>query len=378
MGSHSAVYGKYYQDIVIQSNSFKDIKAQAIHCENYQNCAIVGNTIQKCGGGIEFNAICFAPDGNYYNPAAGSLPSYDSVKTYNAKTVIKNNKIEVKKGSSLANASAIYVFGGKANSQRTKERTKKFYKKTFRLTGVTIQGNHISSAKSAGIYLAYTGSYNVKGNKITGVSTKSAPRGVGIYLDNCSGGKVQSNKISGNNSHGIYLLSSSGSAKNPISLYKNTVDASKKTGAMGLYLKKSKYVDIARNTVSAKSYAVYLYDSAVVTIGEKNAGNTLTSAAKYGIFATHKSKYGISARYNFITARESAVHAMKGSKVEAFGNAVKATSKSKSASSKSAKSKSSKSTKSKSTTSKSAKAETSSAKTKSGSSKQKSSSSKSK
>ena len=322
VGSHSALFGYYYDDIVIEGNTFQNIKSQAVHCENYRNCSISDNTIENCGGGIDFNGICYAPDGNYYGPV-GTLPKYDKIKSYDAKTVISGNNISVKKGSSLTNASGIYVHGGNANSSRTKSEASAYYKKTFRITGVDIEYNNITSARSAGVYLAYTGNYNVTGNQIKGIVSGSAARGMGVYLDNCSGGTLQENHIYKTKSHGIYLNSCTGSTKNPVTLYANRLNVTQNTGCIGAYLKKSKYVDVTKNEIKAKSYAVYLTGSSTVSVGEQNASNTLTSSAKYGVYATGKSKSGIFVRHNLITCKQEATHAASGSKINASNNAVK-------------------------------------------------------
>ena len=317
VGSHSAAFGKQYDNIVIQSNTFKNVKYQAIYCQNYRNCAITGNVISNCGGGIEFNALCFAPDGNYYVPISG-LPKYGTVKTYNAKTIISGNKIAVKKGSSLSNASGIYVYGGYFTGKNSN--VSSYYHKKFFLTGVTISKNTISCARSSGIFLAYAGSYNVTGNKVSGIVAGQDARGCGIYLDHCTAGKLTSNSISGINSHGILLTESAGTSTARILLEKNTVKATDKAGSIGIYVKKSKNINIQRCSVSAKSYAVYLSGDTAVTIGKKGTKNTLSSSANYGIYATGKSKSGISALYNVVYAKKAAVYAASGSKISASRN----------------------------------------------------------
>jgi Ca2+-dependent lipid-binding protein len=121
----------------------------------------------------------------------------------------------------------------------------------------------------------------------------------------------------------VYVLSTDGKANKEITIYKNKIDAVKKTGCIGIYVKKSKYLDITKNTVKAKSYAVYISGSSMVEVGHRNAGNKLTTTARYGVYATGKSKRGITVQYNTITAKKEAVHPSKGSKVSASGNANK-------------------------------------------------------
>ena len=205
----------------------------------------------------------------------------------------------------------------------TSSRVPKAYrKKTFRITGVSVDGNVITRGKSAGIYLACVDGYSVTNNQITKVISGSAARGMGIYLDSCGGGTLLGNTISGTKSHGIYLISSKGSVSAPITVHGNSVNATAKTGCIGVYLKSSRYVDLTSNTVNAKSYAVYLSKASNVNIGERKAANNLTSSSKYGIYATGKSKKGIYAQHNKITAKKKAVYAAKGSKIKSSNNAT--------------------------------------------------------
>jgi parallel beta-helix repeat protein len=314
VGSHSASYGKYYDNMVIENNTFDNIKWQAIFTENYRNCAITGNTITNSGGGIECNTLTFAPDGNYYRPNSG-LPKYADVKTCKANLLISNNKIKLKATTSLSNGSGIYVHGGVYNGSAFKQ---EYGGKTFRITDVTITGNTITSAHDAGIAVTYGGNYTISKNKISGVVRGSTWKGNGIYLYECTGGKVNSNTISGNASHGIYILSCTGTDSKRVALLSNKVTASK---GIGIYSRDSSYVGVAKNTVSAKSYALFFNNCANCYAGKKESyQNTLKSSAKYGVYVTGKSKTNLLVSWNNIAAGSKGVYAASGSKVTAKNN----------------------------------------------------------
>jgi parallel beta-helix repeat protein len=315
VGSHSASYGKYYDNMVIENNTFDNIKWQAIFTENYRNCAITRNTITNSGGGIECNTLTFAPDGNYYQPNSG-LPKYADVKTCKANLVISNNKIKLKATTSLSNGSGIYVHGGVYNGSTFK---KEYGGKAFRITDVTITGNTITSAHDAGIAVTYGGNYTISKNKISGVVRGSTWKGNGIYLYECTGGKVNSNTISGNASHGIYILSCTGTNSKRVALLSNKVTAAK---GIGIYSRDSSYVGVAKSTVSAKSYALFFNNCANCYAGKKESyKNTLKSAAKYGVYVTGKSKTNLLVSWNNIAAGSKGVYAASGSKVTAKNNA---------------------------------------------------------
>lgn len=314
VGSHSAIFGTRYTGIVIESNTFQSVTNQAIFCENYQDCAIKNNTITNCGGGIEFNAICYAPDGNYYQPRAG-MPEDEELTSYRANTVISGNRIAVKSKSALTNASGIYVHGGVYSGAKYSS----LKGKRFTLSGVTVTKNTVTSCRDAGITLAYVNSCKVTKNTISGAVSGSTAKGYGIYLDHCAYGDISSNTIEKNKSHGICLSSCAGSAKKRITVNGNRITAAS-TGGIGLYLTSSRYISAGKNTVSSSSYTVYLKSCSYCAIGAKSASNTLSTSAKYGIYGAKGSKTGIQVYYNKITAKTAAVKAASGCKINSKSN----------------------------------------------------------
>lgn len=107
---------------------------------------------------------------------------------------------------------------------------------------------------------------------------------------------------------------------NPITVHDNTISAAEKTGCIGVYLKQSQCVDITKNRINAKSYAVFLSKSSFIAIGERTCGNDLTSDASSGVYVTGKSRQGITVQFNRVTAGNNAATAAKGSNLTASLN----------------------------------------------------------
>lgn len=316
IGSHSAIYGKVYTGIVVDSNTFTNLSGAACHMLEYQNTAITNNTMTKVGGGVELLAMCKSPDGHFYKPASGSAPAYSKVKTFKSNTVISGNTIKVNTSVSRTLVCGILV-GGEVHkdSSKTEYCTSKYGGKTFTITGVTIQNNTITAAKDAGILLKYANSCTVTGNKISSVVKGSSGSGYGIQLSHCGTGiKVNKNTISGTKGHGIYVKNCTGTAKSYVTVVNNKVTTTGSSNA-GVYFYQSKYCKLTKATVSSKSYAVQINGCSHITVGTAKKPNTLASKASYGVYANGSSKTGIKLCYSKVSAKTAACKAASGSKI---------------------------------------------------------------
>lgn len=113
VGSHSAVVGLHYDNVVIKNNVFSNIKGKAINTYNYTNCIISGNTFTNCCEAIDFRAMSMNKqyNGSFYAPANGSTPKAGGLK---ANLLISKNKITTDTASGHeAPDAAIRVFGAK-------------------------------------------------------------------------------------------------------------------------------------------------------------------------------------------------------------------------------------------------------------------------
>lgn len=52
VGSHSMIYDRPYRNIVIQGNTFRNVKKRAVWCLNYVDSAVEDNIIENAGGGV--------------------------------------------------------------------------------------------------------------------------------------------------------------------------------------------------------------------------------------------------------------------------------------------------------------------------------------
>ena len=59
VGSHSMIYDRPYRNIVIQGNTFRNVKKRAVWCLNYVDSAVEDNLIENAGGGVLVSCMYF-------------------------------------------------------------------------------------------------------------------------------------------------------------------------------------------------------------------------------------------------------------------------------------------------------------------------------
>ncbi len=316
IGSHSAVTGKYYTGIVIQKNTFQNLRWQAVHCQNYRKTYIGENTIQSCGGGIEFCSMTDKPNGTYYLTVNGA-PAYGKIKTYPADSIIRRNTISIKPNSGLSNASGIYVHGGVAAG---KSCTKWYRNKKFTIRGVSVESNTITSARDSGVTLRYAKGCTVKGNRISGIVKGKSSDGTGIRAAFCSSSiAMRNNIITKVAKNGVELYHCSGGSSAPVVLTKNQITAARQ----GVSVDGSQYVSMGGNAVTSRGEAVLISSSAHITVGSKNAKNTLTSSAQYAVKVQGKSRKAVTIHYNTVRAKKKAVNVASNSRAKAKNNSFR-------------------------------------------------------
>ncbi|MEA4921783.1 MAG: hypothetical protein VB031_00300 [Eubacteriaceae bacterium] len=105
VGSHSATYGSYYDNVDISNNTFKNVTQYAIIGVNFKNAKIMNNKITNAGCGIDFK---------YMNPKTISKSKYiKGSLNSNAKSVISGNKIDIPKKKMGSNTFGIRIYGEK-------------------------------------------------------------------------------------------------------------------------------------------------------------------------------------------------------------------------------------------------------------------------
>lgn len=242
IGSHTAVNGKYYKNVVFKNNTFSGIRSNAIICFNMQNVDISGNTISSVGNGIEFDAMTANANGFIPSNDEGFVPK---IQTSNAK--IYNNKITVT-GTDAANA--IYIRGSKFLSAVKNTEGYTMPAANYYISGVTISKNTLSvkGANSCPIILTNTKSSVVDNNTITGARADY----IGIYIKGgCTAVSVTNNKINAKCLEGIKALDYPGNMKYaPISVDKIDKNVIPYASKFGIRLTDTIANSVSSNTIS--------------------------------------------------------------------------------------------------------------------------------
>jgi nitrous oxidase accessory protein NosD len=194
VGTHSAVSGIYYTNILIADNTFENITDVAVYVYNYKNCTIRNNDIIHCREGLDFRYMSYlTPSMNFYHKVGSTEAKVSS----NANLLIVNNRIQTYSGVEPG----IFLY-----SRRISSSVKDVYgylavsAGNYPITNVTIKKNTIESAQR-GIY-ASDASAQILGNTITSQIS-------GVYAREGSALTVMRNKIVSAKSAGIYLTGSS-------------------------------------------------------------------------------------------------------------------------------------------------------------------------
>lgn len=268
VGTHSAVLGSYFDNMVFTNNTFEDVAGYAIICSNYKNSKINNNKMTNCGSGILFRTMA-QNHKMFYTPHNGSIKIQK-----NAKSEIKNNVI-----SATVNGYKNVVFGISLFGENVKKNVADVKKGNYSQEGVTVEGNKITlSCKGYAIWLQGANNNKILSNTITcNIKKKglnSGGNGDGIRIMSGTGNTVQSNKITnkvrtgaGSEMTGIYL-----DTANKTVLKSNTVTGCSKDG---ISVKKSKNVTIKSNK-STKNvrYGIRVSESSTATAsGNKTSGN---------------------------------------------------------------------------------------------------------
>lgn len=295
VGSHSAVVGLYYDNVVINNNVFSNIKGKAINTYNYTNCTISGNTFTNCCEAIDFRAMSMNKQytGSFYAPADGSTPKAGGLK---ANLVISNNKITKDNASGHETPdAAIRVFGAKVDSAYRANGKLAIPKGNYYVEGVLIENNSISG-KANGISLGDVRGATLKNNTISGCKRSGVQIADGSKVT-ISGGKIRKNtrngvlveknseaylkggKIEQNSVNGINVT------KSKINVSKKCVISQNKSHGISL-TEQSKGCKISSATIKSNGgNGIAMNKGSVLTM----TGGTVDSNKKNGISVTASS-----------------------------------------------------------------------------------------
>lgn len=273
VGSHTEWVGLPITNVKIRGNTFTDIASIAIECLNYQNCLVENNTLVRCGRGISVFSIHENANGMYNSGKKAS-------KTLNAKTVVRNNNIQVQNTDTVV-SSGIAVQGAKLK-KATKGDGDKIAKGNYMVSNVQIY-NNIITTKAMGIIIRDSKKITMKNNTIT-ANGKGDNYGI-LVTDASTGVTIQANKVTATKVGGITARN----AKN-VGIYSNTVTvktAGTKYGIMSA--DGSKNIKIGGNVVNAKGTGILVRRTTKANVYK----NKITGAKKknqYGVLVSADSK----------------------------------------------------------------------------------------
>lgn len=200
-GTHSAIAGYYFDDITLTGNTFKNIKGYAVSAVNWRNSNISDNTITNCGSGITCSTVVHNMKSNFFAP----LDKNDKIEQ-NMRVKIANNTITLKSLGYRNTAYGIDIKGAVVG--KSKDLNGKEYSGDFRISGVTIENNSITSAVNhintyairvnGAIGSAYgeKSNFTIKNNKIVFSAAKHKHVNYGLKIENSSKIYVCGNSIS--------------------------------------------------------------------------------------------------------------------------------------------------------------------------------------
>lgn len=273
VGSHTAWVGLPMTNVKIVGNTFTDIPSVAIECLNYQGGLIENNTMVRCGRGISVFSVHANANGMYNSKKKAS-------KTLNAKTIIRNNTIDVQ-NTDTSVSSGIAVQGADLK-KATKGDGDKIAKGNYAVSNVQIYNNNITT-KAMGIMIRDAKKITMKNNTIV---AKGKGDNYGILVTDASDGvRIQANKVTAAKVGGI----TSRNAKN-VGIYSNTITvntAGTKYGIMSA--DGSTNVKIGGNVVKAKGTGILVRRTTKANVyNNKITGSN--SKNQYGILVSADSK----------------------------------------------------------------------------------------
>lgn len=139
LGSHSATVGVYYDNILIENNTFENLSGTAMIMYNYRNCTISGNTLKNCASGIEFKSMSRLPDSNFHAPAQGTMTQAIENVVSDANSVICSNDISTNATDENGYTCGIMLYGYAVSDNEV------IPDHNFCISGVDIRDNRIES-----------------------------------------------------------------------------------------------------------------------------------------------------------------------------------------------------------------------------------------
>ncbi len=264
VGTHSAILGEYFNDILIAKNTFEDVKLQAVYALNYKHCIVYDNVMKNVGSGVMLKY--WVSGSSFYYPLSGRVKELEA----DTDTIIRKNRITVKMNKNITTGYGIQCSGGTYTGT-------KFPQKEYNMDNLTICDNTINMAYDAGIQLSSVYNSSVFDNRIIDVkknSTNGGSSANGIYVKNSFGCQIGGNIIEKSSKNGIYLLNS---AKAIVSGQENQIEQNVIENCLGsVVMLSNSTASIFDNTITGtgdNTYGIYLQGSTAKIESNKISNN---------------------------------------------------------------------------------------------------------
>lgn len=268
VGTHTKLVGAYHENILIENNTFTNIREEAIVCFDYYDCIIRGNELVNCGAGILFQ-YGRASQKYYFSTIFDGKEKYTGEIRTDARTEISGNSIRTYYNDTVDLVNAIQICGYDGTSNLKGKKGK---------DGAAIPANNY-----------YVAGLEIKDNTII-------TAGDGILLHDVKGCTISGNSIRGFN----YV------SRDPKMSKHDGISIRKKSENILL--------NEANTIISVTRHGILLTDGSCVT-GILN--HSIRNCGRYGIALTNKSKcIGEIAKEQAKGCAAGAVYIGAGSKVE--------------------------------------------------------------
>lgn len=278
IGTRSGVVSKYFDNVVIENNIFKNITEKAISCFNYKNSKIINNTFSDVSAGISFeylpnNIFDKSYSQRMYIPNDGRVGSINS----NSSTVISGNVMNIKQ---MADKSSygIYAYGGKIDAQTAAGKGVINCAGDYTISDLSISNNTVncSSSESRGIFVTGVNNSEIVSNRLTDYA--SAENGINA-VNICASSKniVVGNVIDGNFNNGISLYDANSLSSKNIDIDNNSITNIK---SYGIRVANDSFAVIkSSNNISAGTSTICLYSKNY----SQNLANVTLAATSFSL-----------------------------------------------------------------------------------------------
>ena len=242
VASHTAVQGKYFENIKIVNNKFVNTVEKSILCLNMRNLLIEGNQITGDNVGIELKTMDSNGAGVYL-----SATDSDKANPVDLKAEISNNTVISQSNHAiLLNGIILKSAIAAVEKQHDAVPAGNYY-----VEGVNIHDNTLTAfGKMCAVKLKYAKAVTVNHNTVTSASTAETP----IYVtDGSTEAAVTNNTIQSTVLNGIRVCNFNNDAKYPrgsvTKITGNTI-ANVKSGGYGIRLSDAAIGNVDKNTIT--------------------------------------------------------------------------------------------------------------------------------